>query len=221
MHAQGYTQVREPLARLLICTRRVTLRCAGRWPAFLMCTRRVTRRCAGRWPAFRCARAGLHAGARASSPPFDLRAQDCAQVRGPLARLFNVHAQGYTQVRGPLARLSLCTCRVTRRCAGLWPAFRSTRSGAPASGPPFDLRAQVRGPLARLSLCTCRVTRRCASLWLACCCARAGLRSGARASGSPVVVHAQGYTQVRGPLARLLICTRRVTRRCAGLWPAL
>jgi hypothetical protein len=221
MHAQGYTQVREPLARLLICTRRVTLRCAGRWPAFLMCTRRVTRRCAGRWPAFRCARAGLHAGARASSPPFDLRAQDCAQVRGPLARLFNVHAQGYTQVRGPLARLSLCTCRVTRRCAGLWPAFRSTRSGlrsgARAAGPPFVVHVQgytqVREPLARLLLCTRRVTLRCASLWLACCCARAGLHSGARAAGPPVDMHAQGYTQVRWPLARPLI----YARRCAGL----
>jgi len=51
------------------------------------------RRCAGLWPALWY----THAGARASGPPFDIR----------------------TQVRGPLARLSLCTCRVTRRCAGL------------------------------------------------------------------------------------------------------
>jgi len=148
-----------------------------------------------------------------------------------------MHVQGYTQVRGPLARLSLCTCRVTRRCAGLWPAFRCARaglrSGARASGPPFDIRTQMRRPLARLSLCTCRVTRRCAGLWPAFRCARAGLHAGARASGSPfnvhaqgydarassppVVGHSQGYTQVREPLARLLMCTRKVTLRCAGL----
>ena len=104
MHAQGYTQVRGPLARLLLGTHRVARRCAGRWPACC-------------W-----ARAGLRSGARASGPPFDLR----AQIRQPLARPLICararlrldarasgppvvgHAQGYAQVREPLARLSIC-----------------------------------------------------------------------------------------------------------------
>ena len=163
------------------------------------------RRCAGLWPAFRSTRSGLRSGARASGPPFV------------------VHVQGYTQVRGPLARLSLCTRRVTLRCASLWLAFRSTRSGAPASGPPFDLHAQVRQPLARLFNVHAQgytqvrgpparlsiYALRYASLWPA----FRSARSGARASGPPFVVQAQGYTQVRGPLARPLI----YARRCAGL----
>jgi len=74
----------------------------------------------------------------------------------------------------------------------------------------------MRGPLARLSIYALRIALRCAGLRPAFRCARAGLRSGARASGPPVNVHAQGYAQVREPLARPLICARR----CAGLWPA-
>jgi hypothetical protein len=180
--------VREPLARLLMCTRRVTLRCAGRWPACC-------------W-----ARAGLRLDARASSSP----------VVG--------HAQGYTQVREPLARLLMCTRKVTLRCAGRWPACCCARAGlrldARASSSPVVGHAQgytqVREPLARLLMCTRKVTLRCAGRWPACCCARAGLRSGARAAGSPFNVRAQGYAQVREPLARPLICARR----CAGRWLA-
>jgi len=33
-------------------------------------------------------------------------------------------------------------------------------------------------------------------------------------------MHVQGYTQVRGPLARLSIYALRIALRCAGLWPA-
>jgi len=132
MHAQGYTQVRGPLARLLLGTHRVARRCAGRWPACC-------------W-----ARAGLRSGARASGPPFDLR----AQIRQPLARpLICARARLRLDARASGSPFDMCTRKVTLRCASLWPACcwarAGLRSGARASGSPFDLRE--RSPVFRKS----------------------------------------------------------------------